>query len=373
MKRTGIAGLLFLSLAVPSAHADVTVRVEGEASTLLSRTSVAQTAGAEPNTGCPGDSAAAALERATNGNWDREAFAQTILGETHQGDDSDYWTVWVFRNGGFKVGNGLCTETLAAGEELLLANQVYGGPPDYAPTFFPLWVTGVPATVTAGQPFTVTVNKPACETAFCNPGEGTRVAGAGATVTAGDVTATADADGKATLTLDTTGPTSVRATAAGGTRSAAEAVTVTAPPVYQIPPGPAGSATPEPTVAPDTAAPFSTIRGIKEQQVFRKRRRAPRTLRATVTDDGSLGAVALSITRKHGKKCTAFNDTRGRFVRVKCGRHPRFGVGTDKTVSFLLPQRLGPGRYVFDVVATDSVGNQEQLARGRNRVVFQVK
>ena len=59
-----------------------------------------------------------------------------------------------------------------------------------------------------------------------------------------------------------------------------------------------------------------------------------------------------------GRSARRSTTRAGRFVKAKCGRHPRFGVGTDKTVSFLLPQRLGRGRYVFDVVATDAAGNR---------------
>ena len=127
-------------------------------------------------------------------------------------------------------------------------------------------------------------------------------------------------------------------------------------------------------LAPDTQAPFSTIRGIKEKQVFRKRRKAPRTLRATVDDESSLGAVALSITRKRGKRCSAFNDVaRALRARRSAAATRASGSGRTRRVSFLLPARLRPGRYVFDVVATDAAGNREQLARGRNRVVFTVR
>jgi hypothetical protein len=42
-------------------------------------------------------------------------------------------------------------------------------------------------------------------------------------------------------------------------------------------------------------------------------------------------------------------------------------------VSYLLPHRLGRGRYVLDVIATDGAGNREALARGTSRVVFFVR
>ena len=92
-----------------------------------------------------------------------------------------------------------------------------------------------------------------------------------------------------------------------------------------------------------------------------------------MTDASALRSVQLSLVRQVGRRCTAFDGASERFKRVRCGRHPRFAIGTDKAVSFLLPARLGKGRYVFDVVSTDVDGNRETLARGRNRVVFRVR
>ena len=50
-----------------------------------------------------------------------------------------------------------------------------------------------------------------------------------------------------------------------------------------------------------------------------------------------------------------------------------FAIGDRQSWSYLLPKRLGKGRYVFDAVAIDKSGNRDQLARGRNRVVFLVR
>lgn len=368
MQRAALAGLLLAVLAVPVAHADVTVRVEGQSKTLLPRTAVTQSAGTDAATTCPGDSASAAIERATNGNWDRQPYITTILGESHDFSNSDAWGVWVFRGGLFKVSNGVCTERLAAGEELLVSFQVFGA--NFAPTLYPLWVTDVPATVTTGVPFTVTINQAACETSDCLPGEGHRVAGAGATVTAGDATATAGPDGKATLTVTKAGSVTVRATAAGANPSAAEPVTVSDPLPPGVTPTPTPATTAVPTATLDTRPPYSSITGIKEQQTFRKGK-GPRTLTARV--DEPVAQITLGLTRQVGRKCWAFSDAKAKFVRSKCGRHPRFTAGVTSDLSYLLPARVAKGRYVLDVVSTDQAGNEEQLARGRNRVVFFVK
>jgi hypothetical protein len=41
-------------------------------------------------------------------------------------------------------------------------------------------------------------------------------------------------------------------------------------------------------------------------------------------------------------------------------------------VSYLLPRRLGKGRYVLHVTATDRAGNADIVEPGRSRVVFRV-
>ena len=385
--RSGLAGLLLtLALAAP-ASAAVSVRVEGKDATLLPRTSVADPDAAAGATGCPAGTAANALDVATGGNWDRQAFAQTILGETHAFTDSDFWNVWVFRNGHFVSGNGLCTEPLAAGEDLLVAYQQSGPAPDYAPRFLPLWVQGAPATVAPGVPFTVTVQQAACETAACLPGEGHAVARSGATVTAGAATATSAADGKATLALTQRGPTGVRATATGGTPSATEPVCVTdgadgycgtrAPDGSQQPGRPAPPACwttgdDGRCGTPDRTAPAARITGLREGATYR-RSRAPRRVRATVAADPSgLHAVKLGLSRSHRGRCWTLSGKRAAFRRARCGHHANFTVGTSATVDYLLPGRLKPGRYVLDVVAIDGALNRDALERGRSRVVFRV-
>lgn len=363
MQRAALAGLLLLSFAVP-AHADVTVRVEGATETLVN-TSVASTGADVTKSGatCAGSSAAGALDRATGGDFEADNFGGSLFVNTIKGEQVTYefgsnQRFWAFNHSNTFSQEGMCEYTPPAGDELLFYPRCDGEPS--AGCFEgPVLDLAAPATATAGVPFTVTVRQ------FTDEGVASVVSGASVGGT------TTDADGNAQITVDEPGTVTLVTTKGKQVRDSAT-VTVVAPPVYAVPNAPVTPAA-SPTPEPDTQAPFSTIRGLREQQVFRKRRRAPRTLRATVEDAGPLGAVALSITRQRGKRCRAFNDTLGRFARIRCGRHPRFGVGTDKAVSFLLPKRLGRGRYVFDVVATDTAGNQEQLARGRNRIVFRVR
>jgi hypothetical protein len=135
----------------------------------------------------------------------------------------------------------------------------------------------------------------------------------------------------------------------------------------------AAPTTPAPPAAADSLAPASLVRGIRDGQRF-SRRRAPRVLRGAVSQDPSgLRAVKLSLTRSGDGKCAWWSSTRERFRGTQCGRRAYFRIGDQPDWSYLLPRRLGRGRYVLDVVAIDKAGNREALARGRNRVVFFVR
>ena len=50
-----------------------------------------------------------------------------------------------------------------------------------------------------------------------------------------------------------------------------------------------------------------------------------------------------------------------------------FAIGDRAEWSYLLPARLGEGRYVLDAIAVDGAGNRTPLARGTTRVVFTVR
>ena len=355
----GIAGLLIGFAGTPAALAgpQVDVRVEGQAATLLPSTPVTLPDGTQR---CEGDTAYRALDLATQQQWDRQEFTQTILGETHDFSNNDYWGFWVFRGGVYKVTTGICDEHLAAGEELLAGYQIADA--SFRPTIFPLWITGVPAVVRPGEPFTVSVHRAVCET-DCLPGEGQAAPAAGATVTAGAVTATADAAGRATLTLDARGPVTLRAAQAERLPSRAEPTCVS-----DGADGFCGYVVPPP--AADRTPPVTRVKGMREGA---RLRRGPRALRAAVREAGGIGVVRMSIARKRRGRCSAFRGTSERFERVRCGRQPLFAVGSSPRVSFLLPSRLARGRYVVTVLATDAAGNRERVARGRNRIRFTVR
>jgi hypothetical protein len=132
-----------------------------------------------------------------------------------------------------------------------------------------------------------------------------------------------------------------------------------------------GSATPGSTPAPpaprDTTAPATTIR-LRDRAVF-LRRRAPRLLRGNVTADPSgLHSVKLRLTRRVGRHCAYFSGSQERFRPMRCGRGSFLRIGDRADWSYLLPKRLGRGRYVLEAKAIDGAFNRGAPARVRFRV-----
>jgi hypothetical protein len=179
---------------------------------------------------------------------------------------------------------------------------------------------------------------------------------AGVTVTAGGQAATTGADGTAPLTLTQAGPVTIAATKPGRVRTAAVLCVTSGGDGNcgtQLPPGtPLGTDRPD-----DKTAPVARLSRLRNGQVF-SRRRAPRTLRGTVTADPSgIKSVRLSILRRKGKRCWAFDGDSERFKRHRCGGSRSFRIGDRAEWSYLLPKRLPRGRYTIRVVAIDNAGN----------------
>jgi hypothetical protein len=192
--------------AVAGTPATVSVRVEGATSTLLPSTTVTTTNTATPPPGnCPGTTAAGALQLATEGNWDHEEYIRTILGETHEWTMADprYWAVWI--NDKYAE-EGACTLQMKEGDRLLfLVDRATA--PEYAPTVFPLELSGTPTEITQGESATVTVNK--YSTA------GVASAATGVSVKGGEATVTTNASGQANVKFSTVGTAHLRGTKSG--------------------------------------------------------------------------------------------------------------------------------------------------------------
>jgi hypothetical protein len=382
-------GLAAVTLAVvataapaPAAGpATVSVRAEGVADTLLARTAVTTTTVPVNKDGqaghdCTGTSAAGALQQSTAGAWSGPWFdgfgysVETVLGETHAfGGDPEFW--------GFFLNDvlsqaGLCGAELQAGDQVLLAPI----PEQVGASYTVLSLAGVPATARPGQAFAVMVTRTTTDAA----NNVTRAPVAGATVSGGGATAVTEADGTAQVTISARGPTGLRATHAGDIRSATEAVCIT-----DGTDGACGSSAASGCVTTgddgncgtrDRRAPRGKIVSIREGQRFGKGK-GPRGLRGVVTSDPSgIAAVRLRLTRNDDGRCQTFDGRSERMTALKrCGatRGKWFSAGDREQWSYLLPSRLGPGRYVLDLRVSDRAGNVDTLLqRTRTRVVFTV-
>lgn len=226
--RTILAFLLAVvaCAAIPSmaAAADVTVRVEGRASTLLAPTRVtigtgsgtARTwngVGSLPNR-CADDSAYQALELAVSGNWDRSLYAATVLGETHNWSANDYWIPYDNDN---YADWGLCDLHLADGDTILLQAGVAGAAPGYIPDSVPIQLARVaPASGSVALGGRLTVRLTAWRPTDINGTPDPLIPGhwiippspasypAGYTVNIGGRTAVTNSSGQATVTVPST-------------------------------------------------------------------------------------------------------------------------------------------------------------------------
>jgi hypothetical protein len=290
----------------------------------------------------------------------------TIAGQNVDFDPATNRFLVEYKNG-VSASIGSCGDPIANGDDVVFG---YG---TGAPTEHVLELTG-PATAAPGQPVTVRVT---------NEAGGAPLAGA---TVEGRVS---DADGTIGLgPYASLGPHDLKATRSGDIRSNRLTVCITNGAdgaCGTTAPGTGGAPPPAKCVTTgddglcgtrDRRAPLGRILSIRNAQKFR-RHHGPRLLRGEVSSDPSgIAGIRLRLTRRHGGRCSTFHGRRGRFARIRvCGTvHGRwFSIGTDQQWSFLLPKRLGPGRYVLDVQARDRAGNRDRsLVRGRSRVVFRV-
>jgi len=371
-----LAVLFMLAACAPAwaVPATVQLRVEGESSTIFEGpvTTDGKTItkggntlacdgtlnGANPS---PGPTATSALDDgaiAAGFDWDAtfggDFFVSSIAGET--GGGQSYW--------GFAVNFvdaqvGGCQQQVHAGDEVLFA-FMFGGPPNFAfrP---PLKLTG-PARAATGDPITVSVVN------------GKDSAAVGGATFAGASTAQTAADGTAQLAFAAPGLVRLKAEKPDMIRSNSLLVCVsdTGTGDCGVSPQTLGSPAAGTSLqARDTKAPSARISGLRDGARYR---RGPRVLRGSASDDRGVSVVKLAL-RRHvkGKPCRWWSGRRERFVGTSCRKTFFFAIGDNASWSYLLPHRLGPGRYVLDVKAFDRARNRdERFVRGRNRVVFEV-
>jgi hypothetical protein len=388
-----ILGLLVGGLALvgafagPASAANVTVEVEG-LQQALPPTAVTTPASLNKDgtNSCDGNTAIGALDVAVGGNWSGaysygSYSVETLLGESHAFGSGAYWTFYV--NGSY-ANAGACGVHVNDGDRVLF----YAGDDPFTPgeaafAGEPV-LLDAPASARPGVPFTVTARE--ANTTFDPNYTGTTTLSpsAGATVTGGAAPVTTGADGAAQVTvapgpytLVLTKGNRVPARIAGCATTGSDGLCGTT----------AGK--PAPPVAPcttnghdgfcgtkDTFAAYAAITAIAEGKKFAKGK-GPRQLAGQVEADASgVEDVLLRLTRNDRGRCSTYDAKTEKLKKMKkCGaKHGVwFSAGDDASWSYLLPSKLGRGRYVLDVNVVDKAGNRtSKLARGTSRVVFKV-
>jgi hypothetical protein len=112
------------------------------------------------------------------------------------------------------------------------------------------------------------------------------------------------------------------------------------------------------------------LTGFTDHQVFTT---GPRELKGSFADASGVKSVKLRLARRVGGKCAYFSGKLEKFRHTGCGKEKYFSIGDRADWTYLLPAKLGKGRYVLDAVAIDGAGNRTPLARGTTRVVFTVR
>jgi hypothetical protein len=261
-----------------------------------------------------------------------------------------------YKNGQFAQ-FGACGDPISNGDDVLFA---------YGTGSEPLLKLTGPSTATLGQPVTLHVT---------DQGTGAAVGGA---IVAGQ---TSGADGAVVVgPFSTPGNQDLKATKPGAIRSNRLQVCVTT--------GSDGACGTTAASAcattgddglcgtQDKRPPRGKILSIREGQRFGKGK-GPRSLSGIVTPDPSgIADVRLRLTRNDKGRCQTFDGRSERLVALKrCGarRGKWFSAGDREQWSYLLPARLGSGRYVLDLQVRDRAGNVDTLLqRTRTRVVFTV-
>ncbi len=388
----------------------VTVRVEGAGGqTLLPQTVVTTTAAPinvdnNPADDCSGTSAGGALYDAVQGDWGVSfdsgiGVSFNAIEGLDLGSSTDaYWAFW-YDNAYASV--GACAQELSPGDHVVFVASCYavgpGCPTSSSPDQF--LVEGAPngASVAPGAAVPVEVNTPvSIPVSSISDASYGPDALPGVTVSAGSLSTQVSAPGAATLTFPSTGTYTVQAAATDAVPSDSYTVCV-----HNGNDGTCGTTAPQPaattigtTTTTTTSATSTAIGAVQGTSVTRapaaalaafaasilnshvySAADAPRSLAGHVTAPGALLEVRARLTRDDHGRCSAYDGTTERFRAARCGadRAPFFGVGKSPTFSYLLPTRLAPGRYVFDVEAVDAAGRVSGLYHGTSRIVFYVK
>jgi hypothetical protein len=377
-----LAASVALATATPASAAPVTVnlRVEGSTQTLFegpvttdAKALTKDISGEHPCDGTnagknptPGptmtgamDDGIAAAGLTWAGTWNDgfgDFFIDSIGPDANNSSTSwGYLLNWKFSD------YGGCQTQVHTGDDVFFSYSQYGQP-------F-LQLSGAPARAATGEAFQVTVQQ--------NDGVGNRAPAVGASL-AGTTT---DSAGHATVSFADAGQHQFKATRAASVRSNAATVCV-----YVAGSGDCGTdkaatggtgeptPTPQPTpVAKDLTPPTVLLDSIKPGKTYSP---GPRVLSGHADDSSGIAQVFMRL-RVMGEangtakaRCRWFSGKRGVFTHrtVPCSKTRFFRIGSNPKFSYLLPSRLGKGKYVLDVKVLDRSYNAGRLA-----VPFKVK
>ncbi len=355
--------------------------------TLLPQTQVTTSTTPVPVEGgtCSGTSAGGALYDATQGDWKAVAGSEGVAILGIEGVDLPpfgvgnyaYWAIWL--NNAFAP-HGACEDELAPNEHVVFEGQCFALGPECAtsasaPDHF---LTMSPPTVSEvgiGQPVSVTVGSLSTESAASEP------LPAGVIVSAGSLSTVPSAQGVATLEFPSPGQYTLQARATDSVPSDSYTVCVHAAGAgCGTGAGPSGSPSSHAAggvlgfSSASYKGPFAIVAKMTDliDGHDYSRRDAPRLIAGKVLAHTGVASVGLRLRRTYRGRCYAYDGARGRFGAARCGHGSYFSVPSQSSFSYLLPARLGPGRYVLDVRATDAAGNVTTLARGTSRIVFYV-
>jgi hypothetical protein len=271
------------------------------------------------------------------------------------------------------AGVGGCQFQLAPGSEVLWAYNYFN--------LAHLLALSGPSSANLGSPVSVHVSDAQTGQPISGASLGEVVQGATTALAGSPAT---DANGNAVLTFGRPGAFTLKATRSDSVRSNGLAVCV-----HNGNDGTCGSShstgasgtlgsTSTPAAPVPSNSPLATIArvaGVKNGQHY-PRRRAPRLLAGAVqlAPGVALRDVRIRLERRYRHRCFAFSGSREVFVRARtCGKAAFFSVGAAQSFSYLLPARLGPGRYVYAVEAIDAAGAATTLVPGVSQVAFTVR
>ncbi len=358
--RAALAALVVSLFAAASAAASpvtVSLRIEGKSSTPFDGPVTTDTrtvdghdgTGAHTcdgtnngNGGTPSPTAGSALADAAQGGsfaFVANYFAPSASGgddlflDSVNGEKPDFsvdQTFWAFYLNGAFASAGMCQTRVQPGDRVLFA-RVTGSEKI-------LQLAG-PASASTGQPVTFTVT---------DASDGSPVAGA--TVDG----QTTGADGKVAVTFAAAGTQASKATAANAVRSNAVSTCVHSGDDGTCGTGSSGGGTLTPS---EIRAPHSSLLGLTPGQHFAAKK-GPRLLKGHVDlGTGALSAVRLRLRRVAHGHCAFWSVKNEKWRTRPCGTRGFFyKLGDRADWSYLLPARLGTGRYDLHATAIDGDG-----------------